>query len=180
MKKFLQWFLIVVAIIIAIFVIGGLLLPSTWSVTESTTISAPKERVYEQIANLRNWQNWSPWTKESDPSQVYVYEGPEAGEGAKWLWTSEKMGKGHLLIKDADVNKGVSYELFIDMHDSKSTIDGSILYSEANDALNVVWTDKGDSGNDLLKRWFTLGIKYMLSNEMKSGLAKLKKITEAQ
>ncbi len=52
MKKVFKWVVIVIAVIIAIFVIGGLMLPSTWKISENITVSAPEDRVFEQVANL--------------------------------------------------------------------------------------------------------------------------------
>lgn len=180
MKKFLKWVLIVIAIVAAIFFIGGKLIPSQWTVTESTAINASPEVVFEQIANLKNWQNWSSWTKEKDETQVYTYEGPEMGAEAKWLWTSEKMGTGWLEIKQADPEKGIVYELFIDMNDMKSTMFGEIALSNIDGTTNVIWTGKGDSGDNLVKRWMSLFIKSMLGKEYKEGLSKLKSITEVK
>ncbi|HXW60180.1 MAG TPA: SRPBCC family protein [Myxococcota bacterium] len=178
MKKVFKWSVIVIALVVAIFVVGGVMLPGSWTVSESIAMSASEDKVFEQVANLRNWQNWSPWTKEKDPTQVYMYEGPEIGAGAKWLWTSEKMGKGYLVIKEADMNSGIKYELFIDMNNSQSTINGAMNFSREDDMLKVSWTDDGDAGNNLVKRWMSLFVKQMLSKEMKAGLEKLKALVE--
>jgi hypothetical protein len=176
MNKFLKSILVIVGFLVAVFIIGGFLLPKTWQVSETAFIPAPADNIYVQIANLRNWQHWSPWTKEKDPTQVYTYEGPEMGAGAKWLWTSKKMGKGWLEIKEADPQWGIKYELFIDMGSTQSTLYGEIAYTSKEDVLEVKWTDRGESGNNLFKRWMSLLIKPMLSKELKEGLTKLKGI----
>ena len=178
--KVLKWFLIAIVSLAAIFLVGGFMIPSTWTVTESATIKASPETIYNQVANLRNWQNWAPWNKEKDPTQVYTYEGPEVGPGATWKWTSEKMGTGYLKILDGDVHQGIDYELFIDMGDMQSTMYGKMAFSAVDEGTHLVWTDKGESGNNLVKRWMSLMIKSMLSKEFKEGLAKLKSVTEAQ
>jgi uncharacterized protein YndB with AHSA1/START domain len=176
--KILNYFAVVALSLLAVYVIGGFLLPTAWSISKNTTIKAPAEKVYEQIANLRNWQNWAPWNKDMDRTQVYTYEGPESGVGAKWLWTSEKMGKGWLEITEADPEKGISYRLFIDMDNRQSTINGAINYTKTEDHLNVVWSDQGVVGDNFNERWMTLLIKFMLGKEMSAGLEKLKLITE--
>jgi hypothetical protein len=180
MKNILKWVAIAVGSLVTIFLIGGFIIPQHWSVQEHITINAPAEVVYPQIADLKNWQVWSPWTKEKDPTQVYTYEGPDMGVGQKWLWASEKMGKGFLLIKTADPEKGCSYELFIDMNGNQSTILGEITYQKTDDGLEVTWQDQGDSGNNLIKRWMSLFIKPMLSDELAKGLSKLKAVTEVK
>jgi hypothetical protein len=180
MKRFLQGLLIVVGALIAIFIIGGFLIPQEWSVSRSKVISASPELIYPQVANLKNWQRWAPWTLEKDPTQVYSYEGPEMGAGAKWNWVSQKMGKGHLQLKEADPKKGIVYELFIDMNDMQSTMKGVMAFKEKNGETEVVWTDSGDSGNNLIKRWMSLLIGKMLGEEMETGLSKLKDLVEAE
>jgi hypothetical protein len=180
MKNFLKWLLIVIGSLAAIFVVVGYMLPSKWTVSREITIAASPETIYEQVANLRNWQAWSPWTKEMDPTQVYTYEGPAEGTGAKWLWTSEKMGKGSLTIVDSEVKKGVAYKLFIDMEGQESHINGYLKYSPATSGQHVVWFDEGDAGDNLAQRWLTLMIKIMLGKEMDAGLQKLKQVAESK
>ena len=43
-----------------------------YTVERSTTIDAPPERIYQQIANLHNWRNWSPW-EGLDPDLRRIY-----------------------------------------------------------------------------------------------------------
>lgn len=180
MKSFLKWLIIVAASLVAIFVVGGYLIPQQWTVTQTTTIAAQNDLIYEQVANLRNWQNWAPWNLEKDKTQVYSYNGPEIGVGAKWLWTSEKMGKGYLEIKEADTKEGITYELFIDMNNMQSTMKGVMAFTEKDDNTEVTWTDHGDSGSNLVKRWMSLLVGKMLDEEMKDGLKKLKALVESQ
>jgi hypothetical protein len=180
MIKFFKWFLISIGLFFAVFISGAFLIPRTWVVSENITINTSTNAIYGQVANLRNWQNWSVWTKEKDPTQVYTYQGPDSGTGAKWLWTSEKMGQGYLEIKQANVHQGIVYELFIDMGSMQSSLQGEIAYQPSNGALKVIWTDRGDTGNNLIKRWMSLFIKKMLADDMRQGLKKLKEITESR
>lgn len=178
MKNILKWVLIALGSLVAIFLVGGFMIPQQWSVTESATINAPAEAVYSQIADLKNWQVWSPWTKEKDPAQEYTYEGTEPGVGQKWSWKSEKMGTGWLEIKTGDAAKGITYELFLNMNGHQSTMHGELTYVQTEAGLEVTWKDTGDSGSNLVKRWMSLFIKPILSDEFKAGLAKLKTVTE--
>jgi hypothetical protein len=180
MKSFFKWLLIAVASVVTVILLGGYLIPQQWTVTRDITIAAPAEDVYEQVANLRNWQNWAPWNMEKDATQVYRYEGPQLGTGAKWLWTGEKMGKGYLLIKKAAPKEGIVYELFIDMNDMQSTMKGVMEFKEHDGVTDIKWTDHGDSENNLMKRWMSLLIGKMLGDEMETGLKKLKSLLESK
>lgn len=180
MKGFLKWLLIAAAGIIGVYFLGGFLIPQQWTVTRSIVMNASNEHIYEEVANLRNWQNWAPWNMQLDPTQVYSYEGPEVGAGAKWLWTGEKMGKGYLEIKKADEKTGIVYELFIDMNDMQSTIEGVMEFKDKDGQTEVVWSDRGDSGNSTMRRWMSLLIGKMLGDEMDDGLKKLKALVESK
>jgi hypothetical protein len=180
MKSFFKWLLIAVVAVAVIVVLGGFLIPQQWTVTREITIAAPAEAIYVQVANLRNWQRWAPWNMEKDKTQVYTYEGPAMGVGAKWLWTSEKMGQGYLLINKAEPRLGIVYELFIDMNNMQSTMKGVMDFKEHGENTIVTWTDHGDSGTNLVKRWMSLLIGKMLGDEMEDGLKKLKALVEKQ
>lgn len=178
--KVLKNISIAIAVLVALFIVVGLFLPSKWEVSRSLTMTASKERIYQQVANLQNWLNWSPWTGEEDKSLVYTYSGPEEGVGAQQNWTSEKMGNGWLKVVKAEAQSGVDYELFIDMGRFQSTLNGQMSFETVGDQTKVVWTDTGDSGNNLIKRWMSLGMNSMLGKDLDKGLAKLKELVEKE
>lgn len=178
MKLIFKWLLIIIGILIAVFVIGGFMIPKEWTVSRSITIDAPPEEVYAPIADLRRWQEWSAWTLDSDPTQVYTYDCPEPGVGCKWSWTSENMGTGNLTIVKGDSARGVTYELFLDMSGMQSTMIGEIAFRERDGTTTVTWTDRGNSENNLIKRWMSLMIGKMLGDELDFGLNNLKTLVE--
>ena len=53
---------------------------STFAVTRSRTVRAPRERVRALIEDLRAWQGWSPW-QDADPDMTQTCSGPERGVG---------------------------------------------------------------------------------------------------
>ena len=69
--------LVVLLVLLAIVVA---LQPSDFRISRSAAISAPPEKVFAQVNELRNWEAWSPWAK-MDPSMKQTYEGPAAGSG---------------------------------------------------------------------------------------------------
>jgi hypothetical protein len=174
MKNTIKWALIILGSLAAVYIIGGIVIPKEWSVVETTSINAPYEAIYEQIADLKNWQAWSPWKKEVDESQVNTYEGETLGVGQKLSWVSQKMGQGWLKITTAHPESGIGYELFIDMNGHQSTILGEITYIKTDAGLDVTWKDLGNSGNNLIKRWMSLFIKPKLAKQLKEGLLNLK------
>lgn len=177
MKNISKYLAIVVGSLTAIFVIGGLVIPKEWSVSETITINGDNRVLYQEIADFKNWSHWSPWQEEMAQSQN-IYEGDTLGLGQKLSWVGGNM-KGYMKITKADVNHGISYELFMDMNNNQHTLLGEINYVNTEHGLEVVWQDFGDSGNNLLKRWMTLFIKPKLAKQFKEGLANLKTRVES-
>src|SRR5215210_64080 len=74
----LKKILIVLAAIIAIFLIVVALQPSEFKVERSATISAPPAAVFDQVNDFHKWEAWSPWAK-LDPNAKIAFEGPPSG-----------------------------------------------------------------------------------------------------
>jgi Polyketide cyclase / dehydrase and lipid transport len=94
-------------LVLLYFVLAGaaafiLMQPKEFRVTRSATIDAPPKAVFDQINNLKNWEAWSPWAK-LDPAANTGYEGPGAGIGARFNWSSKvsTLGVGQLEIIDS-------------------------------------------------------------------------------
>lgn len=178
MNRYIKWFLSGVLILLVVF-LGGFFIPAEWIVSESLIMKASKEEIHAYVSNLQKWQLWTPWTKEKDSTLTYDYQGPQSGVGAKSLWTSKQMGSGSIEIIESDEAQGIKYSLFIDMG-MQSHLMGQIAYKEVADGIEVTWSDRGDSGNNLVKRWMSLMINTMLGKELRQGLDKLKSLVEVE
>ena len=51
-----------------------------YTVTRTTTIDAPAERVHALVDDFHEWPQWSPW-EDLDPQMRRTYSGAEAGIG---------------------------------------------------------------------------------------------------
>lgn len=177
--KWLKYTLVGILTLVVLFVVIGKFLPNEWQVSRSITINAAPAQIYPYIADLKKWPLWSPWTSESDKTLVYTYEGPDSGVGAKQNWTSESMGKGWLQIREANPETGIQLELFIDMGRFQSNIQGTIALEAIGSETKVTWTDKGDSGNSLVRKWFSILMDPIMGREFNQGLQKLKQVVES-
>jgi uncharacterized protein YndB with AHSA1/START domain len=73
-----------------------------FSVSRSTTIAAPPERILPFITDLREWRKWSPW-EGLDPHLERKYAGPESGVGATYAWRgNSKAGSGRMEIVEVE------------------------------------------------------------------------------
>jgi hypothetical protein len=77
----------------------SLLLPSEVKVSRAVVISAPEDKIYDDIADLKNWKNWHP-SFQAD-SIVISYSSPSFGKGA-YCNILYHFQQTHLQITDAD------------------------------------------------------------------------------
>lgn len=155
----------------------GLALPSKWSVSRSVVVEAPPERVFPLVADFKKgWPQWSAFDFE-DPEIQYSFAGPESGVGAKRLWKSRRMGDGVQTIVAADPKKGVEFELV--MTENRFTMKGALAFSPEGKSTRVTWTDAGDVGRSVPKRWVALFMDRLMGGTFEKSLGSLKRVAEA-
>src|SRR5688572_7103962 len=110
--KILKWIGVVVGILIALFVVVGLCLPSRYHVERSVVIDAPAEAIYPTISTPKTWPEWTAWTVEKYPDMKIAFSGPDSGKGAKYEWDAEAAGgHGELTLTYSDPAHGVKFDL---------------------------------------------------------------------
>ena len=72
--KAIKWLIGVVLLLAAVVVIGGLFLPSTFSVERSVQVAAPPDKVFALVEDPRQWQRWTVWNRR-DPAMKMSYSG---------------------------------------------------------------------------------------------------------
>lgn len=102
-KKFLRFFLILAAVVIAAIFIVGLTQQRSITVSRSITINAPKEKVFEQMVLFKNWPNWSPWSR-MDTSMKNEFKGTDGQTGSSYHWVGDEKITGEAEITNMAVN----------------------------------------------------------------------------
>ena len=95
-----------------------------YTVERSTTIDAPPERIYQQIANLHNWRNWSPW-EGLDPDLRRIYS-------TKIMWFVKFMDAAPLTHPPH--------------RDDRQSVDRATSVSGSVDQALITGTDRGCAG----------------------------------
>jgi hypothetical protein len=95
-------FLIAIALVLAIFLVVGVLLPSHRYVRNTTETSRPLPVVYDFLSGFRRFKDWTPLHAEDPKIQLNV-SGPENGVGAQLDYTSNNplIGSGTWHVTDA-------------------------------------------------------------------------------
>lgn len=164
---------IIVLILVALFLIIGLFLPSTVKIEESIVINKPASLIYKQVNNFKSWEAWSPF-QAGDPTMKVSYEGPEQGVGAKMLWTA-KRGDGFMLITESVPYKKVVSDLDFGMPGTVNLFE----LNEEQGGTKVTWTVTMNQLPYPMGRYIGMMMPGGMKGVFKQGLEKLKEITEA-
>jgi uncharacterized protein YndB with AHSA1/START domain len=173
--KAVQWALVFL-LVAALAIIGtGFMLPSRFEVKRSATIGAPAARIYELLADPKQWAKWGPWAKR-DPNLKVTHQGPESGVGARFSWDSSVEGRGSMEFTRVDPGRRIEYTLaFIDHGmDMKGVLD----LEPAGNATVVTWSNEGDVGANPLRRYLALVAGRLAGPDFEEGLARLKQLAE--
>jgi hypothetical protein len=176
MKSLKTVFLAFVAAV-AVLLLIGFLLPSSWKVQRSIVIQAAPEKIYPFVANFKaGWPQWSAFDFE-DPQIKYSYSGAEEGVGAQREWQSPKMGDGSQEITKADPSGGVEFDL--KMKRSRFVMKGKIAFEKAEGGTKVTWTDSGSVGSNPIYHYMAAMLDTMMGKSFERSLAALKAKAEA-
>ncbi len=165
---------VIILILIAIFLVIPFFLTDNVMITSEKVIDASPSTVFRQVNMLKNWKNWSPF--EVDTTMVDTYEGPEAGVGAKRIWSGEKVGEGSLTIVESKPYSLIKTKLVFGPDEGGAT--GTWSFKEAEEGVDVQWTIHITDLSYPFERWYGLMSKSVMLPLMEKGLDSLKKVAE--
>lgn len=163
--------------LIVLVLVVGFILPSEFHVQRQIQISAPADKVYPHIVNLREWKKWGVWF-ERDPDMQVTYTGPDGFVGQKSSWVSETQGSGEMTITELSPLKKVVYNLYFPEFGMGST--GKLTLTEENGTTTVIWADYGDVGGNPINHYFAAMMDGMVGPDFEAGLKNLKNLVESQ
>ena len=172
--KALKVILIFLGVLIAVFLIVALFLPSEKYMESEITINRPVESVFRQVNILKNWESWSPFRKE-DPEMQSDYEGPEQGGGAVHKWQSEVTGNGEMKILESKEFEEIRMDI-----DMKEKGTGEVIwkFKKTDGGTSVTWGFKALDLSYPIERYFGLFIKKEMLVTMEDGLKELQQVCE--
>jgi effector-binding domain-containing protein len=90
--KALKIVTIILIVILALFLIPPLFMPSELYVEKTMVLKAQPEVIWEQVNCFKNWDSWDYWHQ--DTSMTGYVEGPECGVGNKNIWKDKNSDEG--------------------------------------------------------------------------------------
>lgn len=173
--RILKIVLIAIAILIGLYLLISLFLPSNYNVSRTININSSRRAVFNQVNEFRNWEAWSPWMAK-DSTLALRYSDNSEGKGANLSWTSEL------------TNNGSQQIIAVFEMDTIRTA----LNFEGGDPANEYWyfNAAGDNRTELtwgrtgelsfFNRFSGLFIDGNIGGDFETGLSNLKYLVESQ
>ena len=150
--------------------------PDRFRLERSTSISAPPEKVFALISDLRQFNTWNPFAA-MDPAQVISYEATTVGVGAAYSWKGDKSGAGRMEVVELMPAQRVTMKLdFSKPFEAHNRVDFSIETQATG--CKVTWAMSGPMAfiNKLMQIFVSMD--KMVGGDFERGLANLKALAE--
>lgn len=174
-------FLISLAIVVAVFVGVGFLLPSSRHFEHSVETNRKMTIVYDTINSLRRFPAWNILVAK-DPNMDLELVGPEEGVGARLEYSSEErgIGEGAWEIVETVPNESVTYAIEDpERGNNKRTTFHLEPTGRNNRNVKITQTYDVDYGMDLLGRYAGMYVSSSVGSDIKMSLTRLSNMLAA-
>lgn len=179
LKKIVIGLLALIVMAVVGFCAAAAMQPDEVKITRSASVSAPPEKVFEQVNDFNKWGAWSPWEK-LDPAMKKEISGSPSGKGATYYWSgNDKVGEGRMTISQSHPTAHIEIDLeFIKPWQQKSV--NEFMFSPEGDKTNVTWTMTMQ--NNFIGKAFGMfmDMDKMIGADFEKGLAQMKAVAEAK
>lgn len=169
--------LMVLAALLAIFLIIVATRPDEYRVSRTVTIAAPAPAIFDQINTPKNWEAWNPWGK-VDPNMKLTYDGPASGVGASYAWVgNNQVGEGKMTVTESKPVELVRFRL--DFYKPMAgTSDAEFTFKPDGDKTTVTWSMSGKNNFIAKAMCLFMDMDKMVGGQFEKGLADLKQVVE--
>lgn len=168
-------FLISLAIVAVLFVVVGLILPSSREVSQSVESNRRQTIVFDVVNSFTRFRDWNA-IPARDPAVELKLSGPDSGKGARIDYVSKEkgIGSGHWLIAESQPKKQVDY-VIENEHWGSNKRSSIILEPTGRNNRNVRITQNYsvDYGWNLIGRYAGLYVNSFVGEDIKIGLNRL-------
>lgn len=167
--------LISLAIVVALFLLVALVLPSHRHLEKQVETNRKLTIVYDTLNSLRRFPDWNPLVLR-DPKMQLQFSGPASGVGARMDYTSDKpqLGQGSWEITATQPRASVTYAIVNPQrgHD-KTSVFTLKPTGRAGRNVEISQTYDVSYGWDLLGRYAGLYVSRHVGDDMDLGLQRL-------
>jgi len=177
MKKFIRFVLGLIAIVLLAWLITAIIEPKDVTVQRSVVIKAPKDSVFAQIVNFKNWTHWSPWYK-LDSTMKITYTGTDGQPGSGYQWVGDEKTTGTGSMNDVAVTgTKMDYELHFIAPFEKDAA-GFLKAEDTAGMTKATWSITMHYSFPFNAILAVLKMDKLLGGDFESGLTNLKTYTE--
>ena len=162
--------------------------PDTFRVERSRVISAPPERVFGLIHDLRQFNTWNPYERKDPAIQgqysaatsgpVVASRGASSSLGARYAWQSDKVGVGSMEIVEATAPRRVGMKLdFVKPFEAHNQVEFT-LQPEGAGATRVTWAMQGPVPYLAKIAHLVFNMDRMVGQDFEEGLANLQAVAQ--
>jgi len=166
-----------IAVALAIILALAATKPDSYTVSRSTTIKAPPEKIAALIGDFHNWERWSPW-EHLDPAMQRSFTGAPSGTGAVYSWQGDsKVGAGRMEITRMTPAQAVEIKLdFKKPLESNNVTEFTLQPQGAQTVLT--WNMSGPM--PFVSKVMTVfkSMDAIIGKDFEKGLANLKEVAE--
>jgi len=173
--------LISMAIVAVLFVLVGVFLPSSRTITEKVETNRRQSIVFDTLNSVHRFHEWNALALR-DPAIEIRKSGPDAGVGARLEYKSKEksLGQGSWEIVESEPDSRVVYDLETpDRGDNKRMAFSLRPTGRGGRNIEITQTYSVDYGWNLLGRYAGMYVRGHVGEDMKLGLAKLTSILAA-
>ena len=174
MTRVIEW-IVSLLIVIALFVVIGLFLPSTRTVSHSVETNRPMSTVNDLLGSFTRFRDWNALVNK-DPRVQITTSGPEQGVGAKLEFQSTQgsIGKGSWELIEEVPGEKIVYALQNRSRGEKKLMTFRFERTgQRNQNVKVTQRYTVDYGWNLLGRYAGLYVTRDVGDEIKAGLGKV-------
>ncbi len=167
--------LISLAIVFTLYLVVGLVLPSSRHLVEKVETNRKLTIVFDTLNSFRRFKDWNPLFLR-DPNMQITLSGPEEGVGARLDYSSknERLGSGSYVITESVPREKVAMAITnIERGDNKRTAFYLKPTGRNNRNVEITQTYDVDYGWNLLGRYAGLYVARHVGDDMKLGLSRL-------
>jgi effector-binding domain-containing protein len=173
MVRFIE-FVISLLIVVAVFVVIALFLPSRRFYTYSVETNRPISTVYDLFNGFSRFTDWNPILRYDKHAKTQV-TGPEMGKGAKFSYSSRQnaIGTGSWEIVDSVPNRMVKYRLTGPTRGQDKSMTIKLERTGQNNRnVKITQEYRVNYGWDLIGRYAGLYVNRNVGDDVKRGLDK--------
>src|SRR5690606_13513856 len=171
--------LISMAIVAVLFVLVGVFLPSSRTITEKVETNRRAAIVFDTLNATHRFHEWNPLALR-DPAIRITRSGPESGVGARLDYESRPLGKGSWEIVESEPDSRVVYALENRDRGANKRMEFNLRPTgRGGRNIEITQTYTVDYGWNLLGRYAGMYVRGHVGEDMKIGLSKLTSILAA-